>query len=307
MNFISACLFIVVGFTCLIKGADVFVDNASGIATKFKVSPLVIGLTIVAFGTSLPELAVSVTAAIDGANEIAVGNVVGSNLFNTLVVAGMSACFFPLATSKTLMKRDWPISIIASIVLLVFLFDCTISRIEASLLCAGLVLTLLSQLKEGKVEEANTSNEDRKLIVLVLFLILGVAGIVVGGQLTVKGAVSLARILGWSETLIGLTVIAIGTSLPELVTSVVAARKGQTDIAMGNVIGSNLFNILCILGISGVIHPITVASSAIIDVAVLCVVSFVFWLLCRKFELNRKMGLLQISTYAVYMAYIILR
>ena len=258
MNYITSILFIIVGFTCLVKGADLFVDNASGIGTKLKVSSLVIGLTVVAFGTSMPELAVSVTAALEGHNEIAVGNVVGSNIFNLLAVAGLSACLYPLVINKTIMKRDWPFSTIAALLLAFFLFpDLHIARWEAVILLILFAGTLFLQIKSGKEEVTEeTIEEKRPMWKLLILLLLGIALIIIGAELSVNGATELARLLGVSETLIGLTIVAIGTSLPELVTSVVAAKKGQTEIAMGNVIGSNLFNILCILGVSAVLNPI---------------------------------------------------
>ncbi len=307
MNGIIALALIVVGFAFLVKGADIFVDNASGIAKKLGVSPVIIGLTIVAFGTSMPELAVSVTAALAGSNEIAVGNVVGSNIFNLLVVAGVSACLYPLLCDRVLLRRDWPLSIFAAALLCLFLFaDQKISRLEGLVLLALFALVLCSQLKGAKQTEQSRP-EDRSMGRLLIFLLIGIAGIAVGGQVTVEGAVRLARILHWSETLIGLTIVAVGTSLPELVTSIVAARKGENDIAMGNVIGSNLFNILCILGVSALLHPIQVTMSALYDASFLVVVSIVFWLICRRHVPNRPIGLLMILTYLGYMAYIILR
>lgn len=305
---ILACIFIVLGFFFLVKGADVFVDSASGIATKLGVPALVIGLTIVAFGTSMPELAVSVTAALKNANEIAVGNVVGSNIFNLLVVGGLSACIYPIVVNPAIMKRDWPLSTLAAGVLFLFLLpDLTIGRIEALalLVCFGILLYI--QIKHTKNEEEEPKEENRSMPKLIVFLILGIAGIVIGGKLTVEGATSLARILGLSETLIGLTIVAIGTSLPELVTSVVAAKKGENEIAMGNIIGSNLFNILCILGISSILSPIHVEMTALMDVGILTLISLGFWFVCKKFSLDRRVGSIMVITYVIYMVYIILR
>ena len=218
MDLLVAVLYIALGFFFLMKGADFFVDSASGIAAKLGVSSLIIGLTIVAFGTSLPELAVSVTAALDGSNEIAVGNVVGSNIFNLLVVAGMSACIYPLVVNKTIMKRDWPLSAAAALLLAIFLIDAHISRMEALILLACFAVMLFVQIKHSKKEKEEVKEEPRSYGKLMVYLIVGVAGIIIGGQLAVDGATNLARILGLSETLIGLTVVAIGTSLPELVT-----------------------------------------------------------------------------------------
>lgn len=309
MNYITSILFIIIGFTCLVKGADLFVDNASGIGMKLKVSSLVIGLTVVAFGTSMPELAVSVTAALESHNEIAVGNVVGSNIFNLLSVAGLSACLYPLVINKTIMKRDWPFSTIAAFVLAFFLIpDLSISRLEGVILLILFAGTLFLQIKSGKEEAQDKAQEEnRSMWKLLVLLLLGIALIIVGAELSVNGATNLARLLGVSETLIGLTIVAIGTSLPELVTSVVAAKKGQTEIAMGNVIGSNLFNILCILGISAVLNPITVEATAIFDALFLTIISLVFWLLCKWKSMDRKMGIVMVLTYIAYTVYIIMR
>ncbi len=296
------------GFLLLVKGADVFVDSASGVAKKLGVSPLVIGLTIVAFGTSLPELAVSVTAALSGSNEIAVGNVTGSNIFNLLVVAGVSAIIAPLTIDRFLIKRDWPASILAAALLGVFLlFGNDISRLEAVILLVIFAIMLFLQLRNAKSAEEARQTDDRKPILLAVLLVLGIAGIILGGEFAVEGASGLARAIGWSESLIGLTIVAIGTSLPELVTSIVAARRGENEIAMGNVIGSNLFNILCILGISAFLSPITVAPAAVIDAAFLVVVSVVFWLVARFAKIGKAAGTAMVLTYVGYMVYIINR
>ena len=307
MKLLYSIAMIVVGFVLLVKGADMFVDNASGIAKKLKVSPVVVGLTIVAFGTSLPELAVSATAALQGSNAIAVGNVIGSNMFNLLVVGGFSACFVPLVCDEVLLKRDWPLSTFAAVLLAFFLFGGqTVSRFEAVILLVLFVLVLGTQLKHAKKQE-ETALEPRTMGKLILFLVIGVAAIIIGGQVTVEGATSLARLLGLSETLIGLTVVAVGTSLPELVTSVVATRKNENDIAIGNIIGSNLFNILCILGVSAFLHPIQVEWASFFDALILCGVSMIFWLASRRRPLYRKTGILMILTYVAYMIYIIVR
>lgn len=296
------------GFLLLVKGADVFVDSASGVAKKLGVSPLVIGLTIVAFGTSLPELAVSVTAALSGSNEIAVGNVTGSNIFNLLVVAGVSAIIAPLTIDRFLIKRDWPASILAAALLGVFLlFGNDISCLEAVILLVIFAIMLFLQLRNAKSAEEARQTDDRKPILLAVLLVLGIAGIILGGEFAVEGASGLARAIGWSESLIGLTIVAIGTSLPELVTSIVAARRGENEIAMGNVIGSNLFNILCILGISAFLSPITVAPTAVIDAAFLVVVSVVFWLVARFAKIGKAAGTAMVLTYVGYMVYIINR
>lgn len=310
---------LVIGFVLLVWGADKFVEGASALARKMGVSPLLVGLTIVAFGTSMPELAVSVTAALRGANEIAVGNVVGSNMFNLLVVAGLSAVICPLVMDKMLLRRDWPLSIFAAVLLLVAIApDHVIARWEGAVLLVIFAVILSRQIKAAlndraqlaaaEAEAAEEAAEMTKSPVMIwVNIVLGLACIVLGGQLAVNGATGIARMFGLSETLIGLTIVAIGTSLPELVTSIVAARKGQNEIAMGNVIGSNLFNILLILGVSAVITPIPVQATSIIDCLFLIVISVVFYLPARKGKLGRLPGAVMAAMYVAYTAYLIMR
>ena len=310
---------LVIGFVLLVWGADKFVEGASALARKMGVSPLLVGLTIVAFGTSMPELAVSVTAALRGANEIAVGNVVGSNMFNLLVVAGLSAVICPLVMDKMLLRRDWPLSIFAAVLLLVAIApDHVIARRESAVLLVIFAVILSRQIKAAlndraqlaaaEAEAAEEAAEMTKSPVMIwVNIVLGLACIVLGGQLAVNGATGIARMFGLSETLIGLTIVAIGTSLPELVTSIVAARKGQNEIAMGNVIGSNLFNILLILGVSAVITPIPVQATSIIDCLFLITISVVFYLPARKGKLGRLPGAVMAAMYVAYTAYLIMR
>ena len=303
---------LVIGFVLLVWGADKFVEGASALARKMGVSPLLVGLTIVAFGTSMPELAVSVTAALRGANEIAVGNVVGSNVFNLLVVAGLSAVICPLVMDKMLLRRDWPLSIFAAVLLLAAIApDHVIARWEGAVLLVIFAVILSRQIKAAlndraqlaaaEAEAAEEAAEMTKSPVMIW------VNIVLGGQLAVNGATGIARMFGLSETLIGLTIVAIGTSLPELVTSIVAARKGQNEIAMGNVIGSNLFNILLILGVSAVITPIPVQATSIIDCLFLIAISVVFYLPARKGKLGRLPGAVMAAMYVAYTAYLIMR
>lgn len=310
---------LVIGFVLLVWGADKFVEGASALARKMGVSPLLVGLTIVAFGTSMPELAVSVTAALRGANEIAVGNVVGSNMFNLLVVAGLSAVICPLVMDKMLLRRDWPLSIFAAVLLLVAIApDHVIARWEGAVLLVIFAVILSRQIKAAlndraqlaaaEAEAAEEAAEMTKSPVMIwVNIVLGLACIVLGGQLAVNGATGIARMFGLSETLIGLTIVAIGTSLPELVTSIVAARKGQNEIAMGNVIGSNLFNILLILGVSAVITPILVQATSITDCLFLIAISVVFYLPARKGKLGRLPGAVMAAMYVAYTAYLIMR
>lgn len=303
---------LIIGFALLVWGADKFVAGASAFARRLGVSPLLVGLTIVAFGTSAPELAVSLTAALQGANEIAVGNVVGSNLFNLLVVAGLSAVICPLVMDRTLLRRDWPLSVGAAVLLLVFIApDLKISRIEGLILLAIFAVVLGAQIRAAlKNRDALETEEDEVLMPPVMIgvnIVLGLACIIIGGQMAVNGATGIARMFGLSETLIGLTIVAIGTSLPELVTSLVAARKGQNEIAMGNVIGSNLFNILFILGVSSAITPIPVQATSIVDCIVLIAVSVVFYLPAMRGKLGRFPGAVMALSYVAYTVYLIMR
>ena len=307
---------LIVGFALLVWGADKFVAGASALARRLGVSPLLVGLTIVAFGTSAPELAVSLTAALQGANEIAVGNVVGSNIFNLLVVAGLSAVVCPLVMDRTLMRRDWPLSLLAAV-------DLTISRIEGIILLVFFAATLFFQIRSA-MQNRNTLEDTgaeafMPPLLIGVNIVLGLACIIIGGQLAVNGATGIARMFGLSETLIGLTIVAIGTSLPELVTSLVAARKGQNEIAMGNVIGSNIFNILLILGLSSVITPIPVLSTSIIDCLVLIGITAVFYIPARLAKthdvpdtqaggrLTRPVGAVMVLIYVAYTVYLIVR
>ena len=303
---------LVAGFALLVWGADKFVAGASAFARRLGVSPLLVGLTIVAFGTSAPELAVSLTAALQGANEIAVGNVLGSNVFNLLVVAGLSAVLCPLIMDRTLLRRDWPLSVAAAVLLLLFLApDLTISRIEGLILLAVFIVVLVVQIRAAMQGRGAADSEEEEIpmspLLIGVNIVLGLACIIVGGQLAVNGATGIARMFGLSETLIGLTIVAIGTSLPELVTSLVAAHKGQNEIAMGNVIGSNLFNILLILGVSAAITPIPVQAVSVIDCLVLIGVSVVFYLPAMRGKLGRAPGAVMALCYVAYTAYLIMR
>ncbi len=318
-----AVVMLLAGFALLVWGADHFVASASILARKLGVPALIVGLTVVAFGTSAPELTVSVTAGLNQANEIAISNVLGSNLFNLLLVAGGSALVAPLVTDKTLLKRDWPASIIAAVALLVFIaFDGYLSRAEGLLLLAGFVVIVAMQISAGMKERnklkaqsivPEEDDEEGKKIAeakygwLLIQIVLSIACIIFGGNLTVNGATEIAYMIGLSETVVGLTIVAIGTSLPELVTSIMATRRGENDIAIGNVVGSNLFNLLLILGVSSSISPIAVASTAVTDVAVLVVVTVLLLIPAAKEKFGRKMGVTCIAGYAAYMVFILAR
>ena len=265
-----AYLILIVGMFFLIKGADFFVDGSSSVAKIMKVPSVIIGLTIVALGTSLPEASVSITASIAGNNELALSNVVGSNIFNTLVVVGCSALITPFIMDRDIVKRDLLINILSSVVLFVLVLDGVLGRVDGVLLLVGLAgflaILIRSAMKNRITEEMG---EVLPLGKSVLFIVGGIITIILGGKLVVDSATIIAQHLGMSDTLIGLTVVSIGTSLPELVTSVVAARKGESGLSLGNAIGSNIMNILFILGSSGSLTPIAVISENITDIIVL--------------------------------------
>lgn len=312
-------VWLLVGFVCLIKGADFFVEGSSSVAKIFKVPTVIIGLTIVAMGTSAPETAVSISAALKGANEIAVSNVVGSNFFNLLGVVGICALMQPVSVTKDLIKRDFPVAIIAAVLLLAFLVigasDPTLGIVSGIILLASfalyigiLIKSTLDKNKRGEVE--NTDNiKSRSLPVCILLITVGLAGVVVGGDLVVDSASAVAADFGMSNTLIGLTIVAVGTSLPELVTSIVAAGKGEADLALGNIIGSNIYNILFVLGMSSVLNNITVPFDSVVDTALLIVVhAVVLGIVCKmKSSIGKGVGIVMILMYVVYTVYIIMR
>ncbi len=319
MLFLQIAL-LVVGFVLLVKGADFFVDGSSAIARIFNIPSVVIGLTIVAFGTSLPELAVSLTSAIKGVEGIAFGNVVGSNIVNLLLVGGVACAIAPMSVEKSLMHKDFPFSILITLALLVLLSDQfltggsgnIISRADGFILLLFFAIFMYStvsySLKNPQESDESESNEKPSALKSTIFTILGLAGVIAGGQLVVKSATFIAKAAGMSETLIGLTIVAFGTSLPELVTSVIAARKHENDIAMGNIIGSNIFNILFILGLSTSIKPLVLDSFCITDTLILLVVSALVWIFARpKFRLSRISGIIMLLIYAAYDVYIFFR
>ncbi|MCR4790627.1 MAG: calcium/sodium antiporter [Treponemataceae bacterium] len=315
-------LFLIVGFALLLKGADFFVDGASSIAKILKVSPLIIGLTIVAFGTSFPELAVSVTSAIKGQNALAVGNVVGSNIFNVLMVLGFSAIFMPVVVQKNLIQKDLPFNVLVSFILFVLAFDVIFNSPSPNVLSRGDGIVLLgffavymfymvfSALSSRAEFEEQTGEDIKQMGVVksILFTIFGALAIVIGGDLTVDAATAIALHWGMSETLVGLTIVAIGTSLPELVTSIVAAKKGECDLAVGNVVGSNIFNILLILGVSSTISPIELTDpNLLVDMLIMIGVCLATFAVSFDKKIRRWEGIIMILMYAGYMVYIILR
>ena len=310
MDYVLNLFLLVLGFFFLIKGADLFVDGSSSVAKIFKIPSVIIGLTIVSIGTSLPEAAVSISASLKGAYDLSIANVVGSNIFNLLGVVGASAIICPFVIDKVIMKRDFPISILSTMLLAVMLIDTTLSLVEAIILFIlfiGYILLLVRSALKNRSEDG----EEYKTLSLpksLLFIAIGIVAIVSGGTITVNAATFFAEALGMSELLIGLTIVAVGTSLPELVTSVVAAKKGESEIALGNVIGSNIFNILFILGMSGIVHPLNCEIGALIDTILLIGMSLLMYFVCKtKSRVSRVEGYISVVIYVVYVVYIILR
>lgn len=313
MQVLLELLLLVVGFVMLVKGADWFVEGASKVAEKFGIPQLIIGLTIVAMGTSLPEAAVSTSAALKGSADITIGNVVGSNIMNILLILGITSVISPLAVQISTIKYEIPIVIGASVLLAVLgLYDGTVGRVEGIILLFGMMLYLfylLQMAKKGQsvLEENEKSGKNDGIIKLVLFILVGGIMIVAGSDITVDAASELARIFGMDERIIGLTIVAFGTSLPELVTSATAALKGKADIAVGNIVGSNLFNILFVVGIAATITPVVYAETFIID-TISCIASAVLLWLCvvRTKKLKRHGGVIMLICYAVYFVYLML-
>ncbi len=310
MDYLLNLILLISGFFLLVKGADLFVDGSSSIAKLLKIPSVIIGLTIVSIGTSLPEAAVSITSSLQGSYDLSIANVIGSNIFNTLMVIGFSALLCPFLIDKMIMKRDFPICIGISVLLAFMLRDSALSRIEAGILfvlfIAYLVLLVFSAIKSR--DEAEEEIKTLSPLKSLLFIVLGAAGIILGGTFTVDSATFFAGALGMSELLIGLTVVALGTSLPELVTSIVAAKKGESEIALGNVIGSNIFNILFVLGMSGVVHPLFCDIGALIDAILLIAICALMYLVCKtKGKATRAEGIVCISVYVIYVIYAISR
>ena len=311
----GALILLVVGFVFLIKGADFFVEGASAIAKKLHVPPLVIGMTIVAMGTSLPELSVSVTASIAGSNQLAIGNVVGSNIFNLMVVLGSCALFSSLKVSDETIKKDLPFSEFCAVLLIgMGVIGNSVGHIDGAILLIIFAIFLGSMLKTAMNsrinEEANAEKEtvDIPTWLCIIYIIGGAIAIKFGGDWVVDSCTTLALKFGMSETLVGLTIVALGTSLPELVTSIVAARKNELDMAIGNVVGSNIFNILLILGAAGAISPMVFMTVNAIDTFILVAFSIIVGLMCmKKKNLNKTDGIIMLILYAVYLLYIIVR
>lgn len=301
---------LLVGFALLLKGADAFVDGSSGIARLLRVPSVVIGLTIVAMGTSLPEASVSITAGLAGSNGLSLGNVIGSNMFNLLVVAGGCALILAFDIEKQLLSRDFPVCLAASALLVVFLLDGVLQRWEGLILLVCMVLYMVWTVVEAMRDRSNIeeSSEPVSIVKCILFIVIGVVAIILGGDLVVDSASSIAAALGLSQTLIGLTIVAVGTSLPELATSIVAARKGESGLALGNAIGSSTFNILFILGASSSLTAIESSPEVFLDAVVLLVFTAVLAIWCRiRGRMTRPMGAVSVLAYVGYMVYVVLR
>ena len=303
-------ILLLVGFVLLIKGADFFVDGSSSIARHIGIPAFVVGLTIVAMGTSAPEAAVSITAGIAGSNELAISNVIGSNIFNLLVVAGACAIIKPYKVEEVMLKRDFPVNVIISALLIVMMvIGNVLGYINGIVLLVGIVLyVLFVVLKAVRHREKDEGEEIKKInpVLSVVLIIIGLAMIIFGGDMVVDNATDIALKLGWSETFVGLTIVAIGTSLPELVTSIVAARKGESGLALGNVIGSNIFNILFILGLSSSITAIPVDTQEIINAIIMLVITALVYVACLiKKGMGRLVGSLCVFGYIAYTAYLL--
>jgi cation:H+ antiporter len=317
MTAITLLLFII-GFVLLIKGADLLVSGASSIAAKFAISPIVIGLTIVSFGTSTPELIVNLFASTSGKTDLAIGNVLGSNIVNVLLILGISAVIYPLTTKKNTVWKEIPMSLLAAILVGVMANDAMIdgssfsgiSRIDGIVLLAFFIIFLYYTFGISKVSGEHDSSEiiQHSSLKSVLYILFGLAGLTFGGKWIVDGAVEIAIYFEMSESLIGLTIVAVGTSLPELATSAVAAYKKQSDIAIGNVVGSNIFNIFFILGISSVVSPLPFQKSSGADLLMTILASLILFVVLfvgKKHTLERWQGGIMMGLYIVYIGFLI--
>lgn len=312
MELFKAILLLLVGFVLLIKGADVFVDGASGIADRFHIPQIVIGLTIVAFGTSAPEAAISITAAMQGNTGIAIGNILGSNILNILLILGITSCITTLKVQDNTRKIEIPIVIFISVLLValgsIFSELGVIVGIVLWIIFIGFFVYLFWCAKNGNGEAEEETGKKKSIPVLLIMTVFGLVAIVIGSDVTVDNATIIASTLGMSERLIGLTIVAFGTSLPELITSVTAGLKGKADIAVGNIVGSNIFNILFVLGTTALISPIPYDSARYLVDGIACIASVVLLWICvvKKGELKRNGGIAMLLAYAAYFVYLVL-
>lgn len=311
MDILWNLLMLALGFVLLVKGADWFVDGAAGVANKFKIPQLIIGLTIVAMGTSAPEAAVSISAALKGSAEITIGNIVGSNILNILIILGLTAVITPVAVAKSTIRVDIPFMLAISILLLVQGLDGSVTLLDGIVLLvvfAGYLTYLVINARKNPEQLEEEQIKNQSIWMCLLWTAIGLVAIILGSNFSVDAASNIARILGLSERFIGLTIVALGTSLPELVTSVMAARKGNADIAIGNIVGSNIFNILFVVGLSSVIISVPFASAFIVDMIVAIGAGVLLWI----FSLHKKKlipihGVVFLLAYAGYFAYLMMK
>ncbi len=309
-------ILLLLGFVLLIKCADIFVDGCSNIAKSLGIPSLIIGLTIVAFGTSAPEAAVSITASIKGMNDISLGNVVGSNICNLLLILGISGLFGSLTAKRKIITRDFVYAIFSSVVMFILTFsfffnggrEGVLTRTDGLILLCFLGIYLYALIGDA-IKSAKSKEEKVKFnFVDILRIIFGIVGIILGGQLVVNSATEIATMFNVSQNVIALTIVAIGTSLPELVTSVIASRKGEVDIAIGNVVGSNIFNVFFILGLSSAISPISFGFNSFIDIIVMLAASIgTYLLLLKNKRIGNKKGIVLLLWYISYMIYVLMR
>ena len=309
MDFLLQLVLLIVGFVMLIKGADWFVEGAAGIARKFGIPQLVVGLTIVAMGTSAPEAAVSITAALKGNAGISIGNVVGSNIMNIFVILGLSAVIIAIAIQESTIKYEIPYLLFISIVFLIMGYTGgTITLLEGIVLWALFILYLAYLFRLAKKGSDEEEEENRSPLFLLLSGIVGAIIIVWGSNITVDSATAIAKMIGLSESFIGLTIVALGTSLPELVTSVTAAKKGNADIAIGNIVGSNIFNILFVIGTTALIIPVPFAANFLIDSAIAIFAAILLWICVLKTKkLTRMGGIIMLLCYGAYFVYLLMQ
>lgn len=297
-------LFIVIGIVLVLWGADRLTDGAVAVAEKMKMPQIVIGLTIVAMGTSMPEFCVSLISALKGTSDLAVGNIVGSNIFNTLLIVGVSALVAPMSIMKTTVRKDIPFALVASALLLIMCLDGDISRIDAAILFVMFLIFMYITLRGAKAQGTDLEEKEKKSMATwpsVVWILVGLACLIGGSNLFVDGATAVATKLGVSEAVIGLTIVAGGTSLPELATSVVSARKGNSGIAIGNVLGSNVFNILAILGLTGVISPMTLKGITMTDLSMMVISIILIWLFSfTKYKIERWEGAILTAVFVGY-------
>lgn len=297
---------LVMGLVVVLKGADWLTDGAVNIASRFGVSQMVIGLTIVAMGTSMPELCVSMVSALKGTPDLTVGNVVGSNTLNTLLIVGCSALVAPIMVKRSSVRRDIPFAVLASLLMLIFCLDGGIDRLDATLLFILFAVFMFVTVKYGKNEGTEAKTTAAPLSKATLLLVVGLVCLILGSNLFVDNASFIASTLSVSDAVIGLTIVAGGTSLPELATSMVSAKKGNSDIAIGNVIGSNVFNILMIIGVTGLVKPMHIKGITSLDLIVMLASILLLWFFCRTtYKVKRWEGAVLAISYIAYLAWLI--